>query len=131
MVPWCWITRFGTAKFFLKAGVQINEPVVERVFKYIFAISARVLSKFSNRHKHVLQRQLNKAERYFIGWQMTKLFSDVAESCLWFVQASLVRLACSSLIKFVPLPGTLIKSGIAMQLLHWINLDVVSCFKSL
>ena len=118
MVPWCWITRFDTAKFFLKAGVQINEPVVERVFKYIFAISARVLSNISNRHKHVLQRQLNKAERYFIGWQMTKLFSDVAESCLWFVQACLVRLACGSLIKFVPLPETLIKSGIAMQLLH-------------
>ena len=72
---------------FLKTGLQINEPVVDRVFKYIFAISARVLSKISNRHKHVLQRQLNKAERYFIGWQMTKLFSDMAESCLWFAQA--------------------------------------------
>ena len=33
-------------------------------------------------------------------------------------------------VQIVPFRKTLIKSGIAMQLLHWINRDVVRCFKS-
>lgn len=56
---------------------------------------------------------------------------EVAVSCLWFVRAGLVPLLRCVNIQIVAFGKTFIKCGIGMQLSHWINLDVVSCFKGL
>ena len=55
---------------------------------------------------------------------MNKLFFKVAVSCLWVVQACLVRPEFGFLMKFIPLPETLIKRRVIMQLLDRIFFQI-------